>query len=231
MARRRTRSGYRASPLDYLPLYVFRWRDSEAISAMDAEARGAYVELLVRQWIDGSVPPTVSALSRTARAPVSAIRRVLSEFPFVPGSRSRRANPQLAEIRSEQELRYARRAAAGSLGGEKLGKQCSSNAKATASIDQTDQTELIRSDQPNGSGRRAEESSGSGGGNGRVVGCGRCKSAGAWAGFLAESGRMCVCSLGKFRRFTYAILKARLNRDPTPDEVGDAMIASGKVAP
>ena len=49
-------SGRNADTKPYLPLYVDDWFSSVRASVMNLAQRGAYLELLMRQWRDGQIP-------------------------------------------------------------------------------------------------------------------------------------------------------------------------------
>jgi len=52
--------------LDWFPFHAIAWDQDEWVRTMTPEARGCYVTLLVRQWIDGSLPDDRSALRALA---------------------------------------------------------------------------------------------------------------------------------------------------------------------
>ena len=59
-------NGKPAARLPYMPLYVDDWLTSEAVSDFTLEQRGAYLELLLRQWKspDGMLPKDERSLAR-----------------------------------------------------------------------------------------------------------------------------------------------------------------------
>ena len=42
--------------LPWFPLYVYDWLTDETVQCMTLEQQGAYLRLLMSQWIEGSIP-------------------------------------------------------------------------------------------------------------------------------------------------------------------------------
>lgn len=72
--------------LAYLPLFAADWLADPQVTVMSPAARGVYVDLLCRAWLDGSIPAPIdgdrgswSSLAALARTTVAALRRIWPE--------------------------------------------------------------------------------------------------------------------------------------------------------
>jgi len=84
---------------------------------MTSEEVGIYVLLLCEQWEGGPIPDNDEELVRFTRTSASNARAILQQcFSLASDGWT---NPELLEIREEQEIKRGRRASAGSKGGKK----------------------------------------------------------------------------------------------------------------
>lgn len=98
-----------AAKLDWFPFDTARWLGDEQVGIMSLAARGAYVDALVVQWREGSIPDDLRRLARLIRADYADLKRVWNEiqdrFEQVPGLEGRLFNRTLKEIREKQAVR------------------------------------------------------------------------------------------------------------------------------
>ncbi len=104
--------------LPWLPLYVGDWlRETRGWPPV---VRAVYLELLLAQWDEGSLPAdaeTLQAIARVTTHEWTTAWRVLA--PFFPLDRRRRRNSALAARRTVQEDRRRRLSDAGRRGNER----------------------------------------------------------------------------------------------------------------
>ena len=130
----------------WMPLYVADYlADTAHLRALES---GAYLHLIMHYWQRGSLPDNDRQLATIARMTDDEWAEWKSTLAalFQPGWRHKRIDRELAEAGAK----YARRAAAGRVGGrrkpEALLKQCSSNADALLNQPQPQpHTEELRS--------------------------------------------------------------------------------------
>jgi len=95
--------------LPWFPLYVYDWITDEAVQCMTLEQQGAYLRLLMHQWIEGSIPRNEDEIARLLNVPRDSVASLMApiwqKFPKVKYKRGRHANPTLESIREEQESR------------------------------------------------------------------------------------------------------------------------------
>jgi uncharacterized protein YdaU (DUF1376 family) len=97
-----------------MPFYAQDWREDEAVGLLALDERGLYVECLLHQWIEGSLPDDAKAIARLVRARPAAVRRCWPAVRahFRVRTDGRLVNDRLEEIRGEQLGREAKRSAA-----------------------------------------------------------------------------------------------------------------------
>ena len=95
--------------LPWFPLYVYDWITDEAVQCMTLEQQGAYLRLLMHQWIEGSIPRDETEIARLLHidrdSVASLMAPVWQKFPKVKYKRGRYANRTLESIREEQQSR------------------------------------------------------------------------------------------------------------------------------
>lgn len=104
--------------LPFMPLYVFLWQTDEAVRLMDCDARGVYLELMLHQWIHGTIPsaPAELALMLPPHREAS-LQRALRCFEAERSDPSRCFNPHLRAIRDDIISKRSSAAEAGRKGG------------------------------------------------------------------------------------------------------------------
>jgi len=102
-----------------MPLYVKDWLLSKSVRRMGLAGRGAFVELLAHQWMDGPLevePDDLRALvGATVREWPAIWRRLEPLFPVVDGGR---VNAVLEGHRAERDAYFARQSEKGRKGAE-----------------------------------------------------------------------------------------------------------------
>jgi len=66
-------------PLAWYPHNVVDWLTSETVRAMSNAAKGVYLDLLCRQWRDGSIPSDVAKLARLCNEPLDVFSDLWEE--------------------------------------------------------------------------------------------------------------------------------------------------------
>ena len=117
--------------LPYMPLFVFDLLTDEFYQRLTYPQRGLYLDLLMLQWINGSVPSNARAVLEQLRVSeerdrlgLPDVEAVLAKFAVVDEGRAQ--NPRLLAIRTELEAKKSKRIKAGRIGGH----QTQSNARA-----------------------------------------------------------------------------------------------------
>jgi len=130
------------SHLEWFPLYVPRFLNSRRLRRMSAKGIGIYTLLICEEWDGGPIPDDDAALAFLARCDPSDARAVL-EVCFSLTSDGW-INPELEEIRAEQEEKRSRYVEAGRKGGEAKARNASSDAKAMLKQPSTNRVEESR---------------------------------------------------------------------------------------
>jgi hypothetical protein len=91
--------------LDWFPFDVVAWLTSETVRAMTNAARGVYIDLLGRQWRDGSVPSDTSKLARLCNETADSFAQIWEEVGpnFVESAPGRLINPRLEQDRTDRD--------------------------------------------------------------------------------------------------------------------------------
>jgi len=108
------------APLDWFPFNVVAWLTSETARCMGNAARGAYIDLLARQWRDGSIPADVARLARLCGETADSFAAIWEEvgpcFTELDGDSSRLINLRLEQDRTEQDQARIQKTEAGKRG-------------------------------------------------------------------------------------------------------------------
>jgi len=121
--------------LPWFPFYVSRFLGSRRVRRFSAEQVGIYILLLCEQWEGGAIPDVDADLARFSHSTASNARNVLEQcFDLTDDGW---INPELAEIKEEQDEKRDKRVRAGAKGGRVKAKnrlaklqQCSSKPLA-----------------------------------------------------------------------------------------------------
>ena len=120
--------------LPHMPLWVYDVETDETCALMSPEAFGIYVKLLMRQWIEGSIPADEAALLRLLRLPSErysgCLANALAKFSPCNGNPDRLANARLTEERDKAVAKVEKNRLAGRKGG-----LASANAQADGGAD------------------------------------------------------------------------------------------------
>jgi uncharacterized protein YdaU (DUF1376 family) len=108
------------APLDWFPFNVVAWLTSETARCMGNAARGVYIDLLARQWRDGSIPADVARLARLCGETADSFAAIWEEvglcFTELDGDSSRLINLRLEQDRTEQDQARIQKSEAGKRG-------------------------------------------------------------------------------------------------------------------
>jgi len=111
------------APLDWFPFNVVAWLTSETARCMGNAARGVYIDLLARQWRDGSIPADVARLARLCGETADSFAAIWEEvgpcFTELDGDSSRLINLRLEQDRTEQDQARIQKSEAGKRGNAK----------------------------------------------------------------------------------------------------------------
>lgn len=127
------------SKLPHMPLWVYDIEADESCRLMTAEQFGVYVRMLIRQWVEGSVPADTGALSILVGVPKRKLdgqfETVLSKFHPKADDPTRLINLRCFEERDNAVSKVEKNRQAGRKGGEANAKaNAKANGTATASI-------------------------------------------------------------------------------------------------
>lgn len=105
--------------LPHMPLWVYDIDADEDCALMSSVEFGIYMRLLIRQWIEGSVPDSPIAIGKLIRERPRVIAEWLHHYgdKFPVGDDGRRRNPRLAEERESIKSKVAALRANGKRGG------------------------------------------------------------------------------------------------------------------
>ena len=108
--------GTAMSSLEWFPLYVSQFLNSRRLRRMDAKQIGIYILLICEEWEGGPLPDEDTELAFLGRCTPSDARTVLERcFTLTDAGW---INPELEEIREEQEEKRSKYAEAGRRGGK-----------------------------------------------------------------------------------------------------------------
>jgi uncharacterized protein YdaU (DUF1376 family) len=119
---------FQCYPKDYL--------SDEKVALMDLRQEGAYWRLLMHQWLEGSVPADVAALSRICRVSPREMSRIWPGVaPCFPPTEQpgRLANPRMERGRREQDAFRQERSESGRKGGRATAQLLHKDGSATSS--------------------------------------------------------------------------------------------------
>lgn len=104
--------------LPWMKLYVRDWLAEESVALMTLAAKGAYMDLMCRCWMGGSIPAEPSKLARLLGVTESDFEDLWLELEphFVEESDGRLYHPRVREERAESEELYRKRSEAGRKG-------------------------------------------------------------------------------------------------------------------
>lgn len=123
------------SKLPHMPLWVYDIESDESCALMTAEQFGVYVRLLIRQWIEGSIPADPNMLAALIRVPSERLSEcfsnVVAKFEQHPDKPDRLVNPRLADERDKAIAKVEKNRLAGRKGGSRKA-YAKANAKADA---------------------------------------------------------------------------------------------------
>jgi len=105
-------------PLAWYPHNVIDWLTSETVRAMSNAAKGVYLDLLCRQWRDGSIPSDVAKLARLCNEPLDVFADLWEEvWPnFTETESGRLVNLRMERDRTEQDQARIAKSEAGKKG-------------------------------------------------------------------------------------------------------------------
>ena len=130
------------SSLEWFPLYVSRFLNSRRLRRMNARQIGIYTLLICEEWEGGPLPNDDEELTILSRCDPSDTRAVLERCFTLTGDGW--INPELEEIRAEQEEKRSRYVEAGRKGGQAKAANRSSDATATLKQPSTNRVEEKR---------------------------------------------------------------------------------------
>lgn len=148
-----------ADKLPHMPLWVYDLEADEDCALMSLAEYGAYMRLLQRQWIEGSIPvdmPRLARLLRVTADEINAIWPALAD-KFVKDGRGRQKNHRLDQERVKAIKKVEKNRANGSLGGRPKETKSESEIKPNGSI------RASGSDSESGSGSGSSGGSAEGG--------------------------------------------------------------------
>lgn len=98
------------NPFQWFPFYATDWLSDERVRMLSLTAKGAYIDLLGNQWVEGSIPDDDLRLSRLLGISLKEWMEISQEVRqfFVDNSGGRLENKRLAQER-EARLRQHRR--------------------------------------------------------------------------------------------------------------------------
>jgi len=132
------------APLDWFPFNVVAWLTSETARCMGNAARGVYIDLLARQWRDGSIPADVARLARLCGETADSFTAIWEEvgpcFTELDGDSSRLVNLRLEQDRTEQDQARIQKSEAGKRGMAKRWAKSTTGSRAESA------SELIAGD-------------------------------------------------------------------------------------
>lgn len=162
-----------ANNFPWFKFYATDWITDEKVLFLDYFERGVYLDLLVRQWVEGSIPSEPSKCLALLKQGLSSdlpnekerlnqsLRKVLELFEEHPNKPDRLVHPKLEEQRSQMLELSEIRAKAGKKGGkrthEKRDNQMQSKCKANEKQSSSDKESESESDILNKNKNRARE--------------------------------------------------------------------------
>ena len=95
------------NPLDWCPWYLSKWQ-GESVRLLSLAAQGAYMQILLLQFREGSVPSDVKKLAKLIGQDSTDLAAVWPEISeqFVEGNPGRLVNVTMAEIRFAQITKH-----------------------------------------------------------------------------------------------------------------------------
>lgn len=92
-----------SAKLPHMPLWVYDLEADEDCSLMSLSEYGAYLKLLQRQWIEGSIPVDPTRIARLLRIPLDEWNKLAPAVmpKFVDAGRGRRINRRCDQERKE----------------------------------------------------------------------------------------------------------------------------------
>lgn len=126
-----------ADKLPHMPLWVYDITTDEDCIAMTLEQRGAYIWLLMRQWIEGSLPNNPTVLSRLIQTEPDGFASVIwpaIKNKFQSCGHSRIINKKLAEHRTAALEKVRKNRQNGRLGGRPKKTERLSESEPNGSI-------------------------------------------------------------------------------------------------
>jgi uncharacterized protein YdaU (DUF1376 family) len=124
----------------WFPFYARDWRLDEGVRLLSLRQKGVYLELLIHQWLEGSIPEDEVAIyaligwndyqDDQVEDKGCAMQVVDQFFQNVPGSPGRLQNKRLEQIRAKQREEIEKKRLRATAGGVARAKQCSSTAQA-----------------------------------------------------------------------------------------------------
>lgn len=105
--------------LPHMPLWVYDLEADEDCALMSLSEYGAYMKLLQRQWIEGSIPNDTTRLARLLRVTNDEMNQLWSALSpkFTEDSEGRLFNPRLDDERDKALAKVERNRANGKRGG------------------------------------------------------------------------------------------------------------------
>jgi uncharacterized protein YdaU (DUF1376 family) len=105
---------------DWFPLYMDLWK-GESVRKLSMAARGVYLDMLLLQFSEGSIPKDLALIARLIGCYKEELENVWPEIQdkFRDGENGRIFNPRMAQIRHEQEEKSQMFRESGSNGAKK----------------------------------------------------------------------------------------------------------------
>ena len=146
--------------LPHMPLWVYDIESDEACALMTHEQFGVYIRLLIRQWIEGSIPADPQRLAMLIREPSERFSErfsdVLAKFDQHPEKPGRLINGRLHTERAKAVDKVEKNRIAGRKGGLSKEANALADAKANAAIRASDSEYISESSSGGVQGGNAE---------------------------------------------------------------------------
>lgn len=109
------------NPFQWFPFYATDWLSDERVRMLSLTAKGAYIDLLCNQWVEGSIPDDDLRLSRLLGISLKEWMEISQEVRqfFVDNSDGRLENKRLAQER-DARLRHHKRLSTSGKAGAKV---------------------------------------------------------------------------------------------------------------